>query len=160
MKVQDFIKVMKGKMLKGAQLEEFVSKTLEVKKYIGIKEKKKLVDSIVRDCVIYEDGVFKFDEIEQYITFMMKTIAAYTNLEMSDDLEEDYDALCENNLLDVVVDTFKKEYEEVNILLQMRCGYILSANNIEAQVGKFLHEISDKTDGLLGVLSNKFGALK
>ena len=49
----------------------------------------------------------------------------------------------------------KKEYEDVNVLLQMKCEYILSGNTIEAQVGKFLSGILDKVDDFTTVISNK-----
>lgn len=158
MKVNELINLIsnsKNKMLKGEQLQQFIAKAIEVKQYIGIKEKRALIDDIINDCIIYEDGVYKFDDIDKYITFTMKTIAAYTNLELSVDMEDDYDALCEAKLLNAVIETFNGEYENVNLLLQMKCEYILSSNNIEAQVGKFLSEVMDKVDILADTLSNK-----
>lgn len=158
MKVQEFIEAMKNnknKMLKGEQLQQLVSKTLEVKNYMSIKRKKELVNEIINECVIYEDGIFKFDDIDKYICFTMKTIAAYTNIELSMDIEDDYDALCEAKLLNAVVDTFAGEYENVKLLLQMKCDYILGGNNIEAQFGKFLNVIVDKVDDVANVISNK-----
>lgn len=158
MKINEFIEVMKNnknKMLKGEQLQQLVSKTLEVKDYMSIKCKKELVNEIINDCVMYEDGIFKFDDIDKYICFTMKIIAAYTNIELSMDIEDDYDALCETKLLNVVVDTFACEYENVKLLLQMKCDYILSSNNIEAQFGKFLNEILDKVDNVTNIISNK-----
>lgn len=158
MKVQKFIDVIKSnknKMLKGEQLQQLVCKTLEVKDYISIKQKKEIVDEIINECIMYEDGIFKFNDIDKYICFTMKTIAAYTNIELSMDIEDDYDALCETKLLNVVVDTFACEYENVKLLLQMKCDYILAGNNIEAQFGKFLNEILDKIDNVASVISNK-----
>ena len=158
MKVQEFVEVMKNnknKMLKGEQLEQLVSKTLEVKDYMSIKRKKELVNEIINDCIMYEDGIFKFDDIDKYVCFTMKTIAAYTNIELSMDIEDDYDALCNAKLLNVIVDTFVGEYENVKLLLQMKCDYILTGNNIEAQFGKFLNEILDKIDNAASVISNK-----
>ena len=102
------------------------------------------------------DGlVYKFDDIDKYITFTMKTIEAYTNLELSHDIEEDYDNLCEAKLLNTVIETFNGEYENVNLVLQMKCEYILSGNGIEAQLGRFLTELSGKTDVFVNKLSNK-----
>ena len=160
MTIKELIKLIsepKNQMLKVEQLQEVAKKKLEVKSYLSIKEKKNLVESIVNECVLYDEGVFKFDEIEKYVCFTMRVIEAYTNLELSDDLEVDYDLLCESGLLDIVIATFKKEYDEVNILLQMRCEYILSSNNIEAQFGKFLNNILDKIDDISDVLVNKVG---
>ena len=153
----EFVGNSKNKMLKGAQLEELVAKKIEPKKYLSIKEKKALVESIIDECILFYDGVFKFDDIEKYICCTMRVIEAYTNLELSNDIEDDYDLLCQHDLLDVVVDTFKREYDEVNILLQMKCEYYLSNNSIEAQVGKFLTDILDRIDVLTNTISDKVG---
>lgn len=158
MNIREVVEMMnqsKHKALKVEQKQEVLKKALEVKNYLSIKDKKQLVHDIANECLYYEDGVFKFNDIEKYICFTMRTIAAYTNIELSDDIENDYDMLCESKLLEVIVSTFKTEYEEVNILLQMRCDYILSDNNIEAQVGKFLTLLSDKLDAIGDVLVNK-----
>lgn len=158
MKVNELVALVnnnKNKMLKGEQLQQFLEKTLEVKKYIGIKEKKSLIDDIVNSCIIYDDGILKFNEIDKYITFTMMTIASYTNLELSFDIENDYDELCSAKLLNAVIETFAGEYENVKLLLAMQCDYILSANNIESQLGRMLTSILDKVDVFSNLISNK-----
>ena len=147
----------KNKLLKPEQIQAFLKRELEVKEYLGIKQKKGLVQDIVNECILYDDGVFKFDDIEKYIVFTMRTIAAYTNLELSDDIEADYDLLCEAKLLESVINTFKKEYDDVNVLLQMKCDYVLSGNTIEAQLGRFLDGVAEKLDVLTNSLSTKLG---
>ncbi|MBQ8570279.1 MAG: hypothetical protein IJ444_02075 [Kiritimatiellae bacterium] len=147
----------KAKLLKAEQIQAFLKRELEVKEYLGIKYKKALVNDIVNECILYDDGVFKFDDIEKYIVFTMRTIAAYTNLELSEDIEEDYDLLCEAKLLESVINTFKKEYDDVNVLLQMKCDYILNGNTIEAQLGRFLDGLSEKLDVVLHALADKMG---
>lgn len=151
----DFINNPKNKMLKGDQLQQVIAKTLEVKPYLSIKEKKNLIDNIVNHCILFEDGVFKFNEIDKYIAFTMMTIAAYTNLELSFGMEDDYDMLCEAKLLNAVIETFAGEYDNVKLLLAMQCDYILSNNNIEAQIGKMLTNILDKFDAFSNQLSAK-----
>ena len=153
----EFVSNSKNKMLKAEQLQEVLKSKLEVKKYLSIKDKNNIVDEIVNECVLYEDGMFKFDDTEKYVCFIMKTIAAYTNLELSDDIETDYDVLCENDLLNPVIATFNKEYDEVSILLTMKCDYVLSGNCLEAQVGKFLSDLMDKVDVFANILSDKIG---
>jgi hypothetical protein len=158
MKVQELVKVVsnnKNKMLKQEQLQEVVKKELNVKKYISIKDKKKIVENIVNECVLYEDGVFKFDEIEKYIVFTMRVIEAYTDIELSDDMEVDYDMLCAAGLLELVVGIFKKEYDDMNVLLKMRCDYILSSNTVESQVGRLLDGLLEKVDVIVNSLSEK-----
>lgn len=79
----EFISNSKNKLLKQTQLEEVIAKHIETKKYLPIKQKKELIESIVNECVLYEDGVYKFDDIDKYICFTMRVIEAYTNLELS-----------------------------------------------------------------------------
>lgn len=155
MELVEFVNNSKNKMLKADQLQQLIAKTIEVKKYLSIKEKRALIDDIINSCILYEDGVYKFDDIDKYVTFTMKTIAAYTNLELSADIEEDYDALCEARLLNSVIETFSGEYDNVNLLLQMKCEYILSGNTIEAHFGKFFTGMLDKVDILVDALSDK-----
>lgn len=158
MKITEFIELMnnpKNKLLKADQLQATVAKTLEVKEYLSIKEKKELIDGIIGDCILYVDGVFKFNEIDKYVCFTMKTIEAYTNLEVSDDMEEDYDALCRAKLLNCVIESFNAEYENVKVLLQMKCDYMLSSNSIEAQLGRFLDGISDNINDVAVTVIDK-----
>lgn len=158
MKVQELVKFIsnpKNKILKADQLQIILKKELEIKEYIGIKEKKQLVQNIIDTCILYEDGMYKFDDTDKYICFIMKTIEAYTNIELSEDIEDDYDILCRAKILEIVIDTFKKEYEEVNVLLQMKCDYILSGNNIESQVGRLLDTLMNAVNNIVNVISEK-----
>ena len=158
MTIKNFVELMntnKTKLLKAEQIQAFLKKELEVKEYMSIKDKKVLIENIIDECILFENGVFKFDEIEKYICFTMKTIAAYTNLELSDDIEEDYDALCEAKLLNAVIEAFNGEYENVKVLLQMKCDGILSSNTIEAQLGRFLDGVLERVDDLAGALTQK-----
>lgn len=158
MTIKNLVELMnqnKNKLLKPEQAHAFLKKELNVKEYLSIKEKKELVDDIVNACILYADGVYKFDEIDKYIYFTMKTIATYTSLELSDDMESDYDMLCSSQLLNQVVETFNGEYENVKVLLQMKCDYILSGNTIEAQVGRFFDSLLERVDDVTGILSDK-----
>ena len=160
MKVNELTEVMnknRNKLLKDEQVQAFLKKELNIKDYISIKQKKELIESIVNECVLYEDGVFKFDDIDKYICFTMKTIATYTDIELSDDIENDYDLLCEAKLLNPIIGTFNGEYENVKVLLQMKCDYILSGNAIEAQFGRFLDGVLENLDSVIDVLSDKVG---
>lgn len=145
----------KNRLLKDEQLLEVVKKAIETKEYMGIKEKKELIENIINECILYEDGLYKFDDVDKYICFTMRTIEAYTNIELSDDIEEDYDALCKAKILNTVIETFAGEYENFRLLFQMKCDYILSGNSMEAQFGKFLNDLSDQIGGIANVASDK-----
>ena len=157
MRVQELVDIarsQKNQMLKPEQLQTVLKKELEVKEYIGIKDKKELINSIISECILYSNGVYKFDEIEKYICFTMKTIEAYTNLELSDDMEADYDVLCEEGLLDTVIGCFKSEYDAVSILLQMRTDYFLSENTIQVQIGRIADELLEKIQDMASNIMN------
>ena len=158
MKVAELVQIInndKNKMLKAEQLQAVLKKKLEVKEYLSIKEKKVLINAIIGDCILYTNGVYKFDEIEKYICFTMKTIEAYTNLELSEDIEDDYDVLCCERLLVMIIDLFKEEYDEVSILLQMKTDFILSQNSIEAQIGRCFDELLEKVNDIAGIIESK-----
>ena len=158
MTIKELVKLMsdnKYKMMKQEQLQDMLKKKLEVKDYVSFATKRNLVNSIVNECVLYENGMFKFNDIDKYVCFTMRVIEAYTNLEVSSNLETDYDLLCESKMLEFVINTFKKEYDDVNILLQMQCDYVLSNNSIGSQIGRFLDGILDKVDVLVDTFANK-----
>lgn len=160
MKILEFIQVVnnnKAKLYNKADknaLQNFIKQTLEVKDYISIKEKKQLVEDIISETVMYENGLLKFNGIDQYITYVMKCIEAYTNLELSDDIEDDYDELSKTGLLEPITSVFAEEYKAVLTLLQMQCDYILMDNSISSKVGVFLTSVSSIIDKLANSLSN------
>lgn len=160
MKILEFIQVVnnnKAKLYNKADknaLQNFIKQTLEVKDYISIKEKKQLVEDIISETVMYENGLLKFNGIDQYITYVMKCIEAYTNLELSDDIEDDYDELSKTGLLEPITSVFAEEYKAILTLLQMQCDYILMDNSISSKVGVFLTSVSSTIDKLANSLSN------
>lgn len=146
MKVNEFVEYMKtntNKTTREDQVLSMAKRQLDAKSYLSIKAKRDLVDEIIDACILYEDGIYKFDGIAKYVYFTMYTIAAYTNLELSDDVEADFDALSESQLLPVVLSMLQSEYDDVNILLQMQCDSVLEKNSVEAQLGKVTTNIID-----------------
>lgn len=160
MKILEFIQVVnnnKAKLYNKADknaLQNFIKQTLNIKSYISIKKKKQLVEDIVSETIIYENGLLKFNGIDQYIVYAMKCIEAYTDLELSDDIENDYDELSKVGLLEPITSTFAEEYKTVLTLLQMQCDYILMDNSISSKVGVFLTSVSSIIDKLANSLSN------
>lgn len=150
MKVQEFVEFMKkntNKLMKEDQIAALVTKTLEIKSYLGIKDKKQLVEEIVQHSILYDNGIFKFDNIQKYIYFTMLTLKAYTNFEFSDDIEDDFDLLSKSKLMPIIICIIQQEYDDINLLLEMQCDYILTDNTIEAQVGRLLNGVLEKFDG-------------
>lgn len=119
-----------------------LKKELEVKNYLGIRAKKELVQEIIDETIIYDNGLFKFNGIDQFVTLNMFAIRAYTNLEI-ENIEADYDLLCESGLMNKVLTTFESEYKEVLSLLQMQCDYVLMDNGVTAQINVLLEAVTD-----------------
>lgn len=156
MKINEFIEYMQknaNRTMKEDQLLSTVKKTLDIKKYIPIGKKKEIIDKIINQCIYYADGVYKIDGIEKYLYFTMYIIDAYTNLELSDNIEDDFDLISEAELLAVVVSAIGKEYDDMNILLQLKCDDIIMDNSIEVQCGKLCTYIIDSLDNLQDGLS-------
>jgi len=72
------------------------------------------------------------------VVYIMKCIEAYTDLELGEDIEEDYDELCKSGLLDKILRTFEEEFNTVLSLLKMQCDYILMDNSVTANINVLL----------------------
>ena len=145
MTIKEFVNKAKTKGFMPISADEQVAKLkkeLEVKTYLGIRAKKELVQEIVDETIIYENGLFKFNGIDQFVTLNMFAIRACTNLEI-EDIENDYDLLCESGLMNKVLATFESEYKEVLSLLQMQCDYVLMDNSVTAQLNVLLTAATD-----------------
>ena len=141
MKITNFIEMTKSKGWMPAVVNdqnEKIKNTLNVKSYLSIKDKKDLVNDIVNETVIYDNGIYKFNAIDQFVVYNMKCIEAYTDLELGDDVEADYDLLCSTGLLHKILKTFEGEYKEILSLLQMQCDYILMDNSVTANINVLL----------------------
>jgi hypothetical protein len=83
----------------------------------------------------------------------MYTIAAYTNIELSDNIYDDFDMLSMEKMLPIIICVIQKEYDDVNILLQMQCDSLLENNSVEASVGRLV-------EGTMDFLNDVESALK
>jgi len=91
----------------------------------------------MNDTIIYENGLMKFNGIDQFLCYTMRCIEAYTDLEI-DDMEDNYDLLCSTGLLNKILRTFEEEYNSILSLLQMQCDYVLMDNSVTANINVLL----------------------
>lgn len=162
MKITEYVEkaIAKGYMPAAVnQQDDKIKKDLEVKSYLGIKAKRKLIEDIVDETVIYENGLLKFNGVEQYVVYTMRCIEAYTNLELSDDLEEDYDALCSCGLLAKILRTFDDEYQSVLSLLQMQCDYVLMDNSVTSKINVVLNSMTDTLNKIADGVEKKMNEI-
>lgn len=154
MRVNEFIeeitKVAKNKDMLNKKLESL----LNVKQYIPVAKKKEIVIDIVDNTIYFNDGIYKFNEFDKCVYYIMKCINEYTDLEVSDDYMADYDILCESGLVSIIIEMFKKEYEEIGVMLNMECDSILMDNSVEVQLAKFFEKVNSKLDNINEIVQN------
>ena len=167
MKISEFVnnfidkKVMNTAINQNA-VSDYLKKELEVKDYVPFAEKRDLCARVLEVCNTKDDsGLVKVDSISRYILFTISIISKYTNLEFSSGEEEidsldEYDMLCQNNLLNPILDIIGGEYVTCNNMLNMMMDDIVSNNNtVENVVGTVLGKFSDSLDELVSALANK-----
>lgn len=167
MKISEFVnnfidkKVMNTAINQNA-VSDYLKKELEVKDYVPFAEKRDLCARVLEACNTKDDsGLVKVDSISRYILFTISIISKYTNLEFSSGEEEidsldEYDMLCQNNLLNPILDIIGGEYTTCNNMLNMMMDDIVSNNNtVENVVGTVLGKFSDSLDELVSALANK-----
>ena len=161
MKILDFIEDYKAKKVMNTQLKpnavsDYLKETLEIKEYIPFKRKREIAEMIVEESTQIVDGVKKNDAIGQYVSFVVAMIASHTKLEFSNNPVDDYDVLAESGLLTLIVNEFKADYSECDILLKMALAAELESNNIENIIGRFLDKVANKIDEFSDALKDKF----
>lgn len=149
MKVIDFVQCFIDKKVMNTKIEpdavgKYIKETLEVKEYIPFNTKRKIVDKVVKQNIEIVDGVKKNDPISQYLSFVIAMLMSHTNLEISDNPVDDYDELSRNGLLTQIIETFKTDYNECDVLLKMTLASELEDNNMSFVVSRFLNGILEK----------------
>lgn len=151
--VKNFVQGFKDKKIMNTKVDtdavgKYIKETLEVREYVPFKEKRAIIELIVLNNTKVVDGVKKIDSISQYISFITAMLTAHTNLEFGEDPVVDYDILSENGLLAPIIETFKTDYSECDVLLKMALADELEDNNVNIVFGKFLNGILYRIDAV------------
>lgn len=160
--IQEFVKDFHDKKIQNTKLneravEEYLTKTLEVKSYLPFTTKRTIAEMIARNTIDEIDGVKKHDSISSYLSFIVAMIQSHTNLQFSDNPTEDYDLLAESGLLPLIIDTFREDYIECDVLLKMAIAYELEDNNVNAIIGKFLNGLLERLDEFGDAIKESMG---
>ena len=163
MKILDLITDYKEKKVANTQIKpnavsEYLKQTLEIKEYIPFKNKREIVEMVVAQNTRFIDGIKRNDAIGQYVSFVVAMLIAHSNLEFEKDPVTDYDLLAESGLLPLIINEFKADYSECDILLKMALASELEDNNIEVLIGRFLDKILNKIDNFGNALKDKIGS--
>jgi hypothetical protein len=164
MKIAEFCEAYKAKRFMNTQQgtnekSEWIRSTLAIKNYIPFREKRKIAEMIVTQNINNVDGIKKYDSIDGYVSLIVASIAAHTNLEFGGDPVADYDLLADSGLLPHIIVEFQGSHDEVDILLKMALAMELEDNNTNALIGNFLNKILEMLDGVSGVLKDKLDGL-
>ena len=162
MTIQNFIEKFQNDKVSNTKIapdmvSNYLKKELEIKTYIPFRAKREIAEIVVAQNTDWVDGIKKHDSVNAYISFIVASLAAHTNLEFGDDPVEDYDLLAESGLLPQIIAEFEASHSECDIILKMVLAMELEDNNINLLVGKFLNDILHKFDGVGEVLKDKLG---
>lgn len=132
---------------------------INVKEYLPINEKREVIDFVIAHCSEYEDGNVLLNGVELYIMFNIKFVEAYTDIEFISNYYEDYDALTANGLLDMIINAALPEYNRMTEMLILQKEYVLAQNSLEAQVGRFLGDLSYQFGKFVDNIGEKISGL-
>ena len=144
-------------------VSRYLKDKLEIKDYLPFAEKRELCARVLEACNKRDDsGLVKVDSVSRYIIFTVSILSKYTNLEFSsgDDAEfnslDEYDMLCQANLLNPILDVIGEEYISCNNLLNMMMADIVANNNtIENVLGNTCNKLLNIIDEFADILSEK-----
>lgn len=132
-------------------VSDYIKEKIKITEYIPFIEKRMIAEMVVRENTTIVNGYKKNDAINQYVSFVIAMIQSHTDIEIGENPVADYDLLAESGLLAPIVDMFKTDYTESDIVLKMAIAAELEDNNINAMVGKLLGGVS----GILDVIKDK-----
>lgn len=140
-----------------------LKKVLEVKEYISVAHKQKIAELVLDSSLVEEDGILQINSLDRYLLFTIAVISMHTNLEFSTDDEDDdhsslddFDMLCENGLLEKILDTFREDYNACQIVLDMMTSdMVKNYETLEKKILRFLNNIPDNIQKNFDSLENK-----
>lgn len=154
MKINEFLNNVNGKTA-----EEIESMVI-VRKYIPIQEKRMIARDILDRCMNDINGFVVIDNVDKSIYFTINSIAAYTNIEFSEDYEdaiEEYDILVDSYWVKNFNDFIGADIDILwNVLLDEE-KMLLTGNSIEAQVAKVANSLVNAVDVISDKINNSIG---
>lgn len=150
MTIQEFVK-------KNKKGNADLKKMLEIRTYIPIAEKRAILETILDECFMVDEGVLTCDYITMNMMFELAMIKYHTNLEIQLSSEDDYDELQE--FREVIKAEYYADYLECQDLFDGMKQELYSQYSIESSIARLSNKISGSIEGLVGTISNKVGSL-
>ena len=167
-RVKDFVNEVKAKKVKNTQynpheVEDFIREQLNIKTYVPFAEKRELCKTVLDASCTRNGGIVEVDSVSRYILFTIAIISKYTNLEFSsgeNDSINEYDILCQNDLLNPILGVIGNEYAVCNNILNMMMADIdANNNNVVMVLNKAIMGLLGILDDLKDVLADKIEQL-
>lgn len=168
MKILELINDFKARKIMNTKTDttivsKYLKEKLEIKDYLPFAEKRELCARVLETCNTRDNsGLVQVDSVSRYIIFTISILSTYTNLEFSsgEDAEfnslDEYDMLCQANLLNPILDVIGEEYISCNNLLNMMMADIVANNNtVESVLGNALNKLLNIIDEFADILSEK-----
>lgn len=171
MKIIDLINKVKQNKITNTQykphaIDDFIKENVSVKMYVPFVEKRELCKKVLDASCNKNGSIIEVDSVSRYLLFTLAVISKYTNLEFSSGADEEfdsideYDMLCQNGLLNPILDIIGTEYTTCNNILNMMMADIEANNNNSAIVlDKALQQILGYVDNFANTLENKVESL-
>lgn len=160
MKVNEFIE----KMTKDEKTAKAVVKKIIKTKYIPVLEKRQIAELVYNTSTSVENGVVKVDSLSKYLIFTLLMLIRYTDLEFTVgengaatmEAIQEYDALCENGLINKIIAEFAEDYARCNeVLNYVFQDNLAVTNTVEAVIGRVANRLMDTLDNVADVLVEK-----
>lgn len=158
MKVVEFIEKVKNEGVTG------LKEMLAIRNYVPFAEKYDLCSSVLDECndVDEKTGIVTMNSVMKHKVFTITILSLYTNLEFSSGKNEEiasideYDMLCENKLLQLIINEFASEYRECQKMLDtMQNDLLANNNNLYHIIGNMSNWLFGLAEPFLDVLKDK-----
>lgn len=120
---------------------------LEIKKYVSIREKKAMIDSIL-DVLVTEDenGMYTYDSMLLEVYKKVTAVSLYTNIKLLENDYENYDIMMGSGLLKEIEeycedDEWNSDVYDFYMLLDDRIKDKMRENNIDHAIAKGVQDV-------------------
>lgn len=119
---------------------------INIRKYIPFSEKTTAINALMDTTVFEVDGLNTYDSMDRWFNFIMAAIMTYTDLELSDiveDLYKEMDFLIGNGIWTAISESAGTDLEDFLAFFNQRIEDKMRGNSIEYAFGKILYKINE-----------------
>lgn len=145
MTIRELVNQMEEKKIQNTKIapdavEKFLAANVEAKTYLPFKTRYEIIETIVNQHIIVDEGKVSVDSLSQYVSFIVAMVIAHTDLDFEDPFE-DYDMLCEHGILGAILAMFNDSYEECERMLKMMMDDRLSEYSLQNTIGHLAYRL-------------------